>query len=531
MRRLLRARARTAGLPPVALILAGALPSVAGAAPLTLVPRDGGRLDARITAGRLARGFDLLLDGRRVAQAGSERSWVVTSRTRRLRSYRSWHVLDLRRRRSQRRHARLRFAITRPSAPRAPTIVLMAAPPDLAKTGTGRFAFLASSGSTSCSLDGRAFRPCSSPVTYTGLPSGTHRFTVRAVNRAGSSKVSASWSILPIPDSTPTPTASATPLAPEPLSPFGPSPIYWGAFMDGDQTYNHLYGGSWGDAPWDPKTWDKFESNAGKKLSIVHYHQPPPWAQAFAAHPANVVTGRGGIPLIDMSSRSVPLADLANGAYDTSLAAWAQAAKAWGKPFFLRWNWEMNGTWFSWGAQARQDPAAFVAAWRHFHDVVSRVGATNITWTWCPNTEWVGSTPYEQLYPGDAYVDWTCLDGYNKGATSESFAALFQQSYSHLLRLAPSKPIMIGETASREYEPDAKAAWIADLLQTLPATLPRIKALVWFNWRINESAVWWDWPIESSASAQRAFAQGIASPYYASGGPGPLEPLSKVPEP
>ena len=43
----------------------------------------------------------------------------------------------------------------------------------------------------------------------------------------------------------------------------------------------------------------------------------------------------------------------------------------------------MNGEWYSWG----RDPN-FVAAWRHFHDIVVAGGATNVTWTWIVNSLW-----------------------------------------------------------------------------------------------------------------------------------------------
>jgi hypothetical protein len=45
-------------------------------------------------------------------------------------------------------------------------------------------------------------------------------------------------------------------------------------------------------------------------------------------------------------------------------------------------------------------------------------------------------------------------------------------------------------------------------------TLPRVNAVVWFNWRIDGD----DSEIESSASSQAAFAVAVASPYHASGG-------------
>jgi hypothetical protein len=317
-----------------------------------------------------------------------------------------------------------------------------------------------------------------------------------------------------------------------PASPAAGS-VYWGALMDGNDTYDYYYGpsGFWKDAPWGNagSTWDKFESNAGKKVSILHYGQPNPWLQSsFQGSTANIVTGRGAIPEIDMSSNSTPIADIANGVYDSSIKTWANNVKAWGKPFLLRWDWEMNGTWFAWGAQAQASPAAFVAMWRHFHDVVVGQGATNVTWVWCPNLEFSGSTPLAQLYPGDAYVDWTCIDGYNSGSTSQSFTKLYQQTYNNLLTLAPTKPIMIGEVASLEYGSGVKAAWITGMLTALPSTFPRIKAVDWFNWRILKNGAYKSWPIESSASSQSAFAAGIASSYYASNKFGNLPPLTKV---
>ncbi len=303
--------------------------------------------------------------------------------------------------------------------------------------------------------------------------------------------------------------------------------IYWGSWIDGD-----TYGSGRGDAPWDSTTWDLFESHTGKKVSIVHYGQPPMWEQAFAASTASLVTNRGAIPLMDMSSKSVSLTDIANGAYDSSIANWANAAKAWGKPFFFRWNWEMNGTWFPWGSQAKQNPAAYVAAWKHMHDVVASHGATNVTWVWCPNTVFTGSTDLSQLYPGDSYVDWTCVDGYNKGPLDgdswKSFSQVFQPTYNQILTIAPSKPIMIGETASNE-NGGTKASWITDALQTqLPNNFPKVKAFVWFNWPIYENNVNQQWPVESSSATQDALRTGIGSSYYSTNVYGSLPPLTKV---
>ena len=100
--------------------------------------------------------------------------------------------------------------------------------------------------------------------------------------------------------------------------------------------------------------------------------------------------------------------------------------------------------------------------WRHVHDVFTAQGATNVTWVWCPNIQGPKSTSLAEMYPGDSYVDWTCVDGYNWGTDQgnewQTFNQIFAGSsyngwyntYQLLQQLAPSKPIMIGETASSE---------------------------------------------------------------------------------
>ena len=225
--------------------------------------------------------------------------------------------------------------------------------------------------------------------------------------------------------------------------------VYWGAYIDGDPTYDYYYGGSWGDAPWDAEAWARFESNAGKKVSIVHWGLRTPWAHDFKYFlgPFNLVHQAGDLNLVDMTTASVPLRDVANGAYDPELKTWFQQAAAWGHPFFLALDIEMNGPWEPYAPGVNGNTAPdFVAMWRHVHDLATAAGAGNVTWTWCPNIDNGNKfTPYEKLYPGDAYVDWTCLHGYNKTG-NDSFSSVFTTSYQKLLTLAPTKPIMIGET-------------------------------------------------------------------------------------
>ena len=198
----------------------------------------------------------------------------------------------------------------------------------------------------------------------------------------------------------------------------------------------------------------------------------------------------------------------------------------------------MNGQWFPWGEEAADRPDLFVKSWQRFHSIAEEAGATNITWVWCPNVLFEGSTSLASLYPGDAYVDWTCMDGYNRGTklgegsgdSWKSFSSLFKTTYSELLKMAPSKPIMIAETASTE-SGGSKASWIEDAFGTqLPSKFPSIKAVAWFNWNIEDEKlkVIWDWQIESSSAAENAFANIISSPYYAANEFESLTPLKPI---
>jgi len=305
-----------------------------------------------------------------------------------------------------------------------------------------------------------------------------------------------------------------------------PAPrIYWGAWIAGSVSGH-------GDAPWDMRSVAAFEREAGKGVSIIHFGQP--WytngaPQPFYRQPLDAVRQHGAIPLVDWGSWDLrsdgspsqpafSLGRIIDGSFDWYIRAWATGARDWGHPFFLRFDHEMNGDWFPWSEGVNGNTAGqFVAAWRHVHEVFESVGASNVTWVWSPIIEYSEHTPLAEMYPGAAYVDWMAMDGYNFGTNPvsgdhwTSFASVFGPTYSELLRLAPSKPIMIAEAGSSEYG-GSKSAWVTEALRVeLPTAFPRVKAFVWFN-SPNDG----DWAISTSARSRSAFAAGIASPYFTS---------------
>lgn len=319
--------------------------------------------------------------------------------------------------------------------------------------------------------------------------------------------------------------------------------VYWGAWMDGD-VYTQPGEENWGDAPWSAPTWNEFQNHAGKAASIVHFGQPAPWNQKFspealeytAAGSISPFRPGGAIPLMDMDADGVSLATLNSGAKDAAFKEWAQAVAAYEKPFFFRWEWEMNLP----GRESAANPELFKAVWRRIHDIAENAGAKNITWVWCPNISFTGTASLKSLYPGNSYVDWTCMDGYNHGLMVDgngwvTFESLFGNTYKELTATefeGHEKPVMIGETASTELG-GSKGEWIADALGTyIPKSFQKVKAVLWFNWniieKVNGTPVQRDWQIESSPAATAAFANAISSPYYAANTFGSLTPLTRI---
>lgn len=240
-------------------------------------------------------------------------------------------------------------------------------------------------------------------------------------------------------------------------------------------------------------------------------------------------------PTIDQPEYA--LANIIRGDFDGYIDSWANGLMTFGQPVYLNFAHEMNGNWYPWGVGVNgNQPGEFVAAWRHIHDRFTQAGATNVVWVWTPN-EMYEDVPasVEAVYPGDDYVDWFGMNGFNWGADIHwescdcqsawrTFAEIFDITYGRLTALA-DKPIMIGEVASSEVGGD-KAAWISQaFLDDLPNRYPRIHAVSWFNkvatgldmvapGVVEPTTTSVDWRVTSSRASLRAFTEAVNSPYF-----------------
>jgi len=293
---------------------------------------------------------------------------------------------------------------------------------------------------------------------------------------------------------------------------------------------------------------DLFES-IGKQPAIRMFYLG--WGAHFSPGLYNTYAGMGQITMVTWEYMLRPAGDLepyegrlleaiVDGVHDDHIRMWAEQVRDFGKPVLLRWGHEMNGDWYPWSGALNgggatdgfgdpdlaDGPERFVAAYRHIHDIFDQEGADNVLWLWCPNVPFEGLGDWNQIpnyYPGDAYVDWLCIDGYNWGTCGfgasfnsqwQSFDEVFGPGYAELQAINDSKPMIIGEYASTEVGGD-KAAWITDAYERIREDYPQIRAVVWFH--ISKET---DWRINSSPESLEAFKQAIAGDYWLEEWPG-----------
>jgi hypothetical protein len=248
------------------------------------------------------------------------------------------------------------------------------------------------------------------------------------------------------------------------------------------------------------------DARIGRKpaIHLTYYGWSDDWVNGGATR-SDLADGR--IPLVNWEPFGIDFDDIIGGKHDATIKARADAVKALGKRFFLDFAAEMNGD-EAWGGN---DPTKYVAAYRHIHDIFTAAGATNAVWAWCPNVTDIEGGPATMLYyPGDAYVDWTGVDGYNWGTSDpdfawESFHDVFARIYAKLA--AKGKPILIGEMASDEAG-GSKAMWIDGIVPALRTDFPLIKAIVWFD--VDKER---HWQIHSSPASLAAYARFASDPF------------------
>ncbi len=239
-------------------------------------------------------------------------------------------------------------------------------------------------------------------------------------------------------------------------------------------------------------------------------------------------------------------------------------------PIFLRWNHEMNGSWYIWS----QQPTLYIAKFREFADEI-HTRAANVAMVWTPNqgagypwSDGVYSTspsrddlllldtnkdgvfdwlddPYSPYYPGDTYVDWVghsyyhwsndatrginvIPDSAQWGEANGIGVAATVPSFHDVYAVGHNKPMMIAETSAL-YDPlytkggtavetDIKKEWIRQVynLDDNKNILPKVKAILWFSQLKYEQEVSGniDWRLNSDQQVIDYYSEVVSDPYF-----------------
>lgn len=238
-------------------------------------------------------------------------------------------------------------------------------------------------------------------------------------------------------------------------------------------------------------------------------------------------------------------------------------------PIFLRWNHEMNGSWYLWS----QQPTLYISKFIEFSNEVHSK-ASNVAIVWTPNQgagyPWADGTyynsspssedfalldtnkdgvwnwlddPYSPYYPGDEYVDWVGHSYYHwsnsgvRGVNEVPAAGQWIEAngiggsatvpnFHDIYAVGHNKPMMIAETSAL-YDPndtkgghasetDIKKEWVKQVYTTLQDSLPKVKAILWFSQLKYEQEVSGDvdWRLTSDQQVTDYYSEVVADPYF-----------------
>lgn len=255
----------------------------------------------------------------------------------------------------------------------------------------------------------------------------------------------------------------------------------------------------------------------------------------------------GHVPFVDWMpfpyltwTNPSPNEDIVNGVYDHYIEGFLDATKAflsgpdgkWGtaddRRIYVRFALEPNGNWFPWspncppcggtGQKISQSIDSYLALWRYLTTYVRTTYAldgSHLQWVWGANSDDAVDAGWklEDFYPGDQYVDWLGVDGYNWGNTLpghqwQTPEEVFGTAISRLQKLAPSKPVIVGTygCTSIPNGVQAKDSWLSDSFSFF--LQKDVRAFTYFS--IDNDH---DWAVFASANGTGTWTAGDGTTY------------------
>jgi len=205
---------------------------------------------------------------------------------------------------------------------------------------------------------------------------------------------------------------------------------------------------------------------------------------------------------------------LLSGGYDSYINSFAGQIKSIPGQVFIRFAHEANGNWYPWAAD-KIGKEKYLAVYRYVKDKFDAFGVKNAKWIFSVNHEDVPQDSvnncFLNYYPGDKYVDYVGIDGYNWGNTKPwsrwmSFKEIFSNCYNEIAEFF-KKPVLISEFSSTSSGGD-KSLWIKQALCNIKE-MKHIRGFILFNH--NKET---DWSFVPGTSAGTQLRQGLKNSYF-----------------
>ncbi len=288
-------------------------------------------------------------------------------------------------------------------------------------------------------------------------------------------------------------------------------------------------------------TGPEFESlfPPGKKIKFINYFFA--WGVNGSTIPNNLpgnevqaILAAGYIPIMTWEpllqgySRLDPvqprLQNINNGNYNSYIDAVANQVKTYSGTVIIRLMHEFDGDWYAWSlSQNNHDPSQFVTAFRKVVNRFRALGANNVKWMWCVNSDYAPYEAYNWIvpaYPGDSYVDIVATDIYNSHFPVSvpfwrSFRSQAAESYYYLNKYFPQKPLYICELGCRERlssentASESKGAWFERMDKEMQSNYRKARALIFFNAAPDQN-----WFVNSSPYALQSLTSNVWNDNY-----------------
>jgi hypothetical protein len=249
---------------------------------------------------------------------------------------------------------------------------------------------------------------------------------------------------------------------------------------------------------------DALEKDLGRRLAIVNTYRR--FDQLVGTASDREFLAQGATLMVSWATgdnRSI-----VDGEHDRLIRQQARAIRAVGRPVLLRMRWEMDRPNLRATMWSGED---YIAAWKHVRSIFREERATNVSWVWCPTAEGFIRGDAPAFYPGDALVDWTCVDVY-AGSIFQPIGRLM----GPFLQWAAQRPrpIIVGEFGvARAWGSEGRAAWLRDAERTFKAN-QQIKAVAYFESDPEGNGPKQQFQLTGDTAAFNAFARLTRDPYF-----------------